>query len=422
MAAVNSRGAIRGVRKWVGVAMVAGLALTGCSGGGSGSGGDKGGKQPAGATAPPGPGSVAPAAVAPAVVTITPGDGGTLAPGEPVSVKVDGGRINAVTVTGEDGSEIPGNTSDDQLSWRSTGSLHTATRYTVKASATNAAGQQAQATAAFKTEQASNKVGYSVNLSEGQRIGVGLPISVTFDKPVTNRAAVEKALSVVTDKPVEGAWKWVQDRNLLAGQRIDFRPKEYWQPGTKITFKADLDGVEVGDNRFTIKDVTASATVARSLVATVDVKTHQMTVVEDGKPNSTIPITAGAPGMDTWSGTMVVMDRNSSVLMDGQTVGYAGQYRDYYNWALHTTASGTYVHENASANIHAGKKNVTHGCVGLANDGTAKTFYDRVIVGDVIKVVNSASETVAVGNGYGDWNLSWEQWIAGATPITTPTT
>ncbi|MGW0661616.1 Ig-like domain-containing protein [Streptodolium elevatio] len=416
MAAVNARGARRLRRGWVGAVVVVGLALTGCSGGGSDSGDGSGGK-PAGKAAPQDPGSAAPAAAPAAVLTITPGDGGVLAPGEPVTVKVEGGKIGAVTVTGEDGSEIAGDTADDLASWRSTGALHTATRYTVKASATNTAGQQAQATAAFRTEQADKKVRYQVNVADGRQIGVGLPISVVFDSPVKNREAVEKALSVVADTPVTGAWRWVKDRNLNDGQRIDFRPKDYWKPGTKITFKADLDGVDIGDGRFTIRDSEAKVTVARSLVATVDVKTHQMTVVEDGKPDTVIPITAGAPGMDTWNGTMVVMDRNSSVLMDGQTVGYGGQYRDYYNWALHTTASGTYVHENASANVNAGKKNVTHGCVGLANDGTAKKFYDRVIVGDVIKVVNSASETVDVGNGYGDWNLSWEQWTSGDAAV-----
>ncbi|WP_265562174.1 L,D-transpeptidase family protein [Streptomyces hygroscopicus] len=72
------------------------------------------------------------------------------------------------------------------------------------------------------------------------------------------------------------------------------------------------------------------------------------------------------------------------------------------------------------ANTEAGHRNVTHGCVGLATDGTARRFYDQVLVGDVVTVTGSAKDTVAAGNGYGDWNLTWNQWLAhSAAGVTT---
>ncbi|MEV8527412.1 L,D-transpeptidase [Streptomyces sp. NPDC052000] len=61
--------------------------------------------------------------------------------------------------------------------------------------------------------------------------------------------------------------------------------------------------------------------------------------------------------------------------------------------------------------MEAGHRNVTHGCVGLATDGTAKRFYNQVGVGDVVTVIGSDKTTAAVGNGYGDGNLSWKQWL-----------
>nr|WP_107482595.1 L,D-transpeptidase [Streptomyces sp. M41(2017)] len=75
----------------------------------------------------------------------------------------------------------------------------------------------------------------------------------------------------------------------------------------------------------------------------------------------------------------------------------------------HLTASGPYLRQNPKANLHGGRRNVTHGCVVLATDGTAKRFYDEVVPGDVIKVVGSR-DTVTAGHGYGDWNLNWDQW------------
>ncbi|MGW3493774.1 L,D-transpeptidase [Streptomyces sp. NPDC001020] len=241
--------------------------------------------------------------------------------------------------------------------------------------------------------------GAHVNIADGQTVGVGMPISVTFSRPVpqARRADTERQLKVVAG--AEGSWSWVKDRNLLDGQRVDFRPRTYWKPGTKVTVHAG-------------SGITRHFTVGRSLVATVNVRTHTMKVVKDGSTR-TVPITAGAPGMDTWNGTMIVSDKARKVFMDSRTVGYGDAYADYYRYAVHLTASGTYLHQNPKADTYAGRQNVTHGCVGLATDGTAKRFYDEVIPGDVVTVVGS-KETVAPGNGYGDWNVNWADWRAGS--------
>ncbi|MFI9646751.1 L,D-transpeptidase [Streptomyces sp. NPDC052040] len=241
-----------------------------------------------------------------------------------------------------------------------------------------------------------------VNVSDGQRVGVGMPISVTFPKPVAaaDRKAVESWLRVRTSTGTTGAWSWVKDQNLLEGQRVDFRPRStYWQPGTEITLGLGSHG----DRRFTI---------GRSLIATVDASTHEMTVSTGGTTRH-IPITAGKPGRDTWNGTMVVMDKQRRVYMDSRTVGMGPNdtYHDYYFWAVHLTTSGTYVHQNKRANVAAGHSNITHGCVGLADDGTAENFYNKVMVGDVIEVTGANKAKVATGNGYGDWNLTWQQWL-----------
>ncbi|MEU6823062.1 L,D-transpeptidase [Streptomyces atriruber] len=243
--------------------------------------------------------------------------------------------------------------------------------------------------------------GARLNVSSGQTVGVGMPISLTFARPVpvAERAAVERRLKVETNPGVTGSWSWVKDRNLLEGQRVDYRPREPWKPGTEVTVRAG-------------SGTTRTFEVGRSLVATVDVRTHTMKVVKDGRVRE-VKVTAGAPGMDTWNGTMVVLDKQSRVLMDSRTVGYGKAYKDYYNFAVHLTTSGTYLHENPNANATAGESNVTHGCIGLATDGTARRFYEEVIPGDIVRVVGS-KETVAAGNGYGGWNVGWKQWRAGS--------
>ncbi|MFF4133905.1 Ig-like domain-containing protein [Streptomyces mirabilis] len=201
-----------------------------------------------------------------------------------------------------------------------------------------------------KTTPLAKLTGAHISIADGQTVGVGMPMSVTFDHaiPAGERAEVERQLKV--DADVEGSWSWVKDRNLLEGQRVDFRPRAYEAPGTAVTVRAG-SGI-------------------------------------------TRPFTS-------------------------QTVGYGDAYAGYYSYAVHLTTSGTYLHQNPNAHTYAGHQNVTHGCVGLATDGTARKFYDEVIPGDVITVVGSKG-TVAVGNGYGygygygDWNADWAQWRAGS--------
>jgi hypothetical protein len=48
----------------------------------------------------------------------------------------------------------------------------------------------------------------------------------------------------------------------------------------------------------------------------------------------------------------------------------------------------------------------------------ARWFFDTVRVGDIVQVVNSDGATMApFGNGFGDWNLSWEKWREGSAAI-----
>ena len=81
--------------------------------------------------------------------------------------------------------------------------------------------------------------GVRVNIAEGQTVGVGTPISVTFARPVpkAERVAVERQLKVTTDVGPEGSWGWVEERRPTDGQRVDFRPRTSWRPGTKVTIE-----------------------------------------------------------------------------------------------------------------------------------------------------------------------------------------
>ena len=61
-------------------------------------------------------------------------------------------------------------------------------------------------------------------------VGVGMPIIMQFERPVKDKAAVERALEVRADKTVEGAW-------LVRRPGVVFRTK-YWPAHTNVTFDA----------------------------------------------------------------------------------------------------------------------------------------------------------------------------------------
>ena len=47
--------------------------------------------------------------------------------------------------------------------------------------------------------------------------------------------------------------------------------------------------------------------------------------------------------------------------------------------------------------------------------GNAEWFFDNVREGDIVKVVNSDGDTMETfGNGFGDWNLDWDEVAEGS--------
>ncbi|MFH8982235.1 L,D-transpeptidase [Streptomyces varsoviensis] len=379
-----------------GVAVAGALVLTACGGkdGASGKAGD---------------------APSSASIAITPAkDTAEVATDKPVKVTASGGKLTEVKVVGPDGKAAPGAMGSGDTAWQSTGHLETGAKYTVTATAKDSDGHSTTQTSGFTTLKPKHPVNFKINTADGGTYGVGMPVSITFDQKITDKAAVQKALSVSTSPHVDGAWSWVQDWSADHPGRIDFRPKEYWKPGTKVTVKADLNGVNTGGQHYTVKNASETWTVGRSLIATADNDAHTLTVEKDGKKVKTLPVTLGAPGRDTWGGVMPVMDKQHKVYMTSQSVGFdSGEYHDWYYYAVHLTPSGTYAHMNKAADTLGGNTNETHGCIGMRTNGEAEWFYNQVIPGDVFDVKN-APKTVQEGNGYGDWNVSWDQWLAGS--------
>ncbi|MFE6101641.1 Ig-like domain-containing protein [Streptomyces laurentii] len=363
--------------------------------------------------APPAPGDV---------IRVTPQDGsrGASADG-PLEVSVDSGRLERVSVVQIEDAQparVAGEISADGLRWRpSPGTrLELAAKYSVDAVALDGHGRRSARHTTFTTVVPEHRfIGY-FKPENRATVGVGMIVSVTFNQEIENRAAVERAIRVTSDPPVEISGHW------FGKDRLDFRPAAYWRPGTRVTVALGLRDVEGAPGTYGIQRKTVGFTVGRAQISRVDAAKHTMDIHRDGELLTTLPITAGAPKTTTYNGKMVVTELYDVTRMNGATVGFGGEYdiKDVPH-AMRLTDSGTFLHGNywASADTF-GSTNVSHGCVGLRDvkggggDTPAGWFFDRTLIGDVVEVVNSRDTVVWAGNGLSGWNLDWTGWKAGS--------
>ncbi|WP_425470987.1 L,D-transpeptidase [Streptomyces armeniacus] len=348
-----------------------------------------------------------------AVVAVAPKDGAkNVATTGALEVTASKGKLTKVTVKDEENREVPGKLAKGGASWKPEGHLRTKTEYTVDAQAEDSEGRVSAKHAVFSTVVPDDTFVGRFTPDDGTKVGVGMPVSITFNRPVENREAVEKALEVTADPEVDVEGHWFGD------ERIDFRPEKYWKAGTKVSLKMNLNGVEGAKGVYGTQQKTVDFTVGRSQVSVVDVKKKQMTVTRDGKKIKTIPITAGAPPNTTYNGKMVISEKHEVTRMNGETVGFGDEYdiKDVPH-AMRLSTSGTFIHGNYWAGKPTfGSANTSHGCVGLFDlrgGGTSTPgawFFKNSMIGDVVEVKNSKDETIAPDNGFNAWNMDWEEW------------
>ncbi|MET7696772.1 Ig-like domain-containing protein [Streptomyces sp. NPDC005485] len=354
-----------------------------------------------------------------AKIAISAKDGSTSASINATGVKVSDGKLTDVRMTvAEAGTEVAGSVSGDGKSWKPAKQLERGTKYRISATAKDSDGRTSAANSIFTTVDSANSFIGTYTPDNGTTVGAGMPVSFTFDKAISAKKAVQSHITVTSSSGQQVVGHW------FGTQRLDFRPKEYWKAGSKVTMKIDLDGVQGAGGIYGVQKKTVTFTVGRSQVSTVDVKTQTMTVVRDGRTLKSIPISAGSAEHTTYNGQMVISEKFRQTRMNGSTVGYGGEYDipDVPD-AMRLTTSGTFVHGNYwynQGNPPFGREGTSHGCVGLADvqgaqgDTPAHWFFDNSLVGDVVVVKNSPDKTVAPDNGLNGWNMAWSAWTAGS--------
>jgi lipoprotein-anchoring transpeptidase ErfK/SrfK len=337
-----------------------------------------------------------------------------VSPVAPIVVAAGAGRLVAVHVTGPDGRPVETKATTSPTRWQADGMLSFDATYRVTATAVGPSGVAATATSTFSTVTPVSRVHATVWPDTGMSVGVGQPIVLHFDAPITSdaaRAGVLSHITVAATRPVPGGWHWFSAREL------HFRPRQLWPAGEQIAVTTDLAGWDAGAGRWGEGSVSVRFAVGDSRVSVADLSTHLMTVRENGRVIATYPFSGGRDKYPTMNGIHVVLDRETLVHMVSSTNGIPVDSPDGYDeWVffdVHITDSGEYVHAAPWSVSSQGHANVSHGCINLSLTD-AKTFFDFSRVGDVLEVVGGPRPPAAGDHGVMDWSTPDSAW----TPAT----
>lgn len=340
-------------------------------------------------------------------ITASPASSG-IEPRTPIVVEAQGGKLQDVAVIGPTGP-VEGVLDDSGTRWTSVvDSLDYGASYTIEARAFDARGNIATDVTRFSTIEPEKFFTAYAEPAAGDVVGVGIPITVNFNKKVENKADVEKAMVVRTPTPLLGAWAWKDDKT------VEFRPKDLWPGDMDVTVELNFEGVQAKEGVFGRSDTSQTFRFRPSMVSIVDAQTYTMDVYKAGELIRTVPVTTGKEGWETRTGTKVILSKERSRVMDAATGGISPDSPDYYRvtapYAMRLTYSGEFIHAAPWSVASHGNANVSHGCVGLS-EANAAWWWNENNIGDVVIVKNTGRPHGNDGNGLTIWNDTWSQWL-----------
>lgn len=353
-------------------------------------------------------------------VTITfPGSGAADVPtGTQIAYKTPEGSKATVQLTDAKGNSISGAPGYDKSTWVPDRQLQYGTKYTAKVTSTDASGNTVSNTVSFTTMAPPSKtIRFQSWFADNEVLGVGAPLVFKLSGPgvpaKADRAALEKRLTVKSTPEQEGSWHW------FSNNEIHYRPKVYWQPGTKIAVAAKSGGLPMGGGYYGRADLTLDVSVTtRPLEIVIDDKTHELTAKVNGKVVKTMPASLGKPSTPSSSGNMVIMTRNTQEIFDsslgtgGTPVDAPGGYKVLVHWTMRLTWGGEFIHAAPWSVADQGVRDVSHGCTNVSTEN-AKWIYENSHVGDPVTVKNTGSP-LKWGNGWTDWNVKWAEYLKGS--------
>ena len=355
------------------------------------------------------PGIAAPV-VAPVKLDAAPANGAKqVNPASPVSLKATNGTIERVTLTSTSGETVEGSIDAAGTGWKASGPLEFNTDYSYTYVVKDSVGRETSTTQSFSTVSSTHEADAAIYPLDGMKVGVGQPLQIIFSEPVTNRDAVEKAISITSSAGQGGAFHWPSDK------MVRYRAENFWAANSTITMDMQLFGVDLGNGQIANFNKKVNISIGDKKVAVADAAAHTFTLSINDQPVKTLPVSMGDQRFPSARGYGVLMEKKRYDHFRASSIGLKPDDPAYYGdvdveYTIRLTLSGAYIHQALeSAFPFIGNTNVSHGCIGFAPDGAAWVF-DNMGTGDVVQIVNTEGDYAAHDDGYGDWNIPWSEY------------
>ncbi|QBS43504.1 Ig-like domain-containing protein [Nocardia sp. CS682] len=332
-----------------------------------------------------------------------------VSPGVPLAFQVEDGKLTNVTLVNAQGKPVNGRLAADGRSWETTEVLGYGKVYRLKADAIGLGGASST-TLSFTTSSPDSQTKPYLLPGEGEVVGIGQPVAIQFDETIPDRKAAQDAIKITTEPPVEGAFYWVNNRE------VRWRPENFWAPGTKVTIDVNVYGRDLGDGLYGQDNIHSYFTIGDAVIFTADDNTKQVVVEKNGEVVRTMPTSMGKNSTPTDNGIYIVSDRHEKIIMDSSTYGVAVNSPDGYktpvDFATRISYSGIFFHSAPWSVGQQGYSNTSHGCLNLS-PANAQWVYQNAKRGDITIIKNTVGGTLSGVDGLGDWNIPWPVWKAG---------
>ncbi|VFB01757.1 L,D-transpeptidase catalytic domain [Nocardia cyriacigeorgica] len=336
-----------------------------------------------------------------------------VSPAAPMTFQVEDGKFTNVSLLTPEQKPVSGTLAADGRSWATTEPLGYGRTYKLIAEAVGLGGATTS-TMSFTTTSPDNKTKPYLIPGEGEVVGIGQPVAIQFDENIPDRKAAQEAIKITTEPAVEGAFYWVNNRE------VRWRPEHFWAPGTKVTIDVNVYGKDLGDGLYGADDIHSNFTIGDAVIFTADDATKQVTVEKNGQVIRTMPTSMGKDSTPTDNGIYIVADKHREIIMDSSTYGVAVNspdgYRTPVDFATRISYSGIFFHSAPWSVGQQGYSNTSHGCLNLSPEN-ARWVFENAKRGDITIVKNTVGGTLSGVDGLGDWNIPWSEWKAGNADI-----
>ncbi|WP_280512149.1 L,D-transpeptidase [Nocardia farcinica] len=340
------------------------------------------------------------------------GDKG-VSPAAPMTFQVEDGRFTHVTLVNQQGKAVQGKLAADGRTWETTEVLGYGKTYRLTAEAIGLGGVNST-TLSFTTSSPDNQTKPYLIPGEGEVVGIGQPVAIQFDENIPDRRAAQDAIKITTNPPVEGAFYWLNNRE------VRWRPEHFWAPGTRVDIEVNVYGKDLGNGLYGQENITSHFIVGDAVIFTADDNTKQVVVEQNGQVIRTMPTSMGKDSTPTDNGIYIVADKHEKIIMDSSTYGVAVNspdgYRTPVDFATRISYSGIFFHSAPWSVGAQGNSNTSHGCLNLS-PANAQWVYNFAKRGDITIIKNTVGGTLSGTDGLGDWNIPWSVWKAGNADI-----